>query len=140
MDRISEHISYGEATRSQYAERHKIKNEPTETELENMKTVALVCFEPIREWWDKPLTISSFYRCKDLNTAIKGSATSQHVTGKAIDIDTGNNADNKLIYDWAKANLKYDQLIWEYGDESGPSWVHISYDSKYNRNQTLKIS
>ena len=78
----------------------------------------------------------SFYRCDALNRAVKGSATSQHVQGKAIDISTGTKAGNKLIYDWAKENLIFDQLINEYDY----SWVHISYNKNNNRNQTLIIT
>ena len=139
MDRISEHISYEEAIRSQYATRHKIDNTPGAIELANMKIVADTCFEPMRKFWGKPLTISSFFRCVLLNTGIGGSKTSDHPKGKSIDVDTGSNADNKKLFDWAKANLKFDQLIWEYGDEHGPSWVHISFDKGSNRNQVITI-
>lgn len=140
MENISPHITYEEATRSQTATRLGIKNIPGEVELKNMEIVAKACFEPIREWYGKPLTISSFFRCKELNAAIKGSKTSQHVQGKAIDIDTGNRKENTKILNWAKANLKYDQLISEYPDENGdPSWVHISFDLGSNRNQFLII-
>lgn len=141
MERISEHISYEEATRSQTATRLGIKNMPGEAELKNMEIVAKACFEPLREWYGKPLTISSFFRCKELNDAIKGSKTSQHVQGKAIDIDTGSRKENTKLLNWAKANLKYDQLICEYPDANGdPSWVHISFEpTGKNRNQFLTI-
>ncbi len=140
MKKVSKHISYEEATRSQTAIRLKIDNTPNERELVNMQTVAKSCFEPIREWYGKPITISSFYRSEKLNTAIKGSKTSQHIQGKAIDIDTGNRKENEKIFIWAKANLKYDQLICEYPDKNGdPSWVHISFDLGSNRNQILVV-
>lgn len=136
---ISEHISYREATFSATAQRLGIKNEPDEASLYKMKIVAEECFEPIRKWYGKPIKVNSFFRCKELNKAVKGSQTSQHVTGEAIDIDAGSREENKKIYEWAKANLVFDQLIFEYGDESGPDWVHISFCHKYNRNQTLRI-
>ncbi len=139
MENISKHITYGEAIRSQVAVRDKIDNTPNDIQLVFMKQVAEVCFEPMREWWGKPLTISSFFRCDALNKAVKGSKTSQHTQGKAIDIDTGNNADNLKLFEWAKVNLKFDQLIHEFGDETGPSWVHISFDLGHNRNQILYI-
>jgi hypothetical protein len=104
-----------------------------------MKLVANKCFEPMRKWYMRPLTVSSFYRSAELNKAIGGSKTSQHVTGEAIDIDTANNAENKKLFDWAKEYLIFDQLIWEYGDESGPSWVHISYKASGNRMQVKTI-
>lgn len=136
---ISDHISYEEATRSQTASRYGIKNVPDDIQLSNMKSVALACFEPLRAWWGKALTISSFFRCEELNRKIGGAINSQHKQGKAIDIDTGKKSDNKKLFEYAKANLKFDQLIWEYGDEEGPSWVHISFDKGANRNQVIYI-
>lgn len=139
MNDISEHISYREATFSATAKRLGIKNEPDEAAIYRMKIVAEECFEPLRKWYGKPIKINSFYRCKELNKIVKGSATSQHVTGEAIDMDAGSLQENKKIYDWCKANLVFDQLIWEYGNDTGPDWVHISFCHKYNRNQTLRI-
>lgn len=140
MKKISPHISYEEATRSQTAVRLNIDNTPNEREILNMKAVAVKCFEPIREWYGKPITISSFYRSEKLNTAIKGAKTSQHIHGKAIDIDTGNRKENTKILNYAKKHLIFDQLISEYPDKNGdPSWVHISFDSGSNRNQFLII-
>lgn len=133
--RISKHISIEEATLSPTGLRLGIDNTPNEEILANMKLVAERCFEPIRNWYGKPIKVNSFYRCDALNKAVKGSATSQHVQGKAIDISTGTKAGNKLIYEWAKNNLIFDQLINEYDY----AWVHISYNKNNNRNQTLII-
>lgn len=135
MDKISEHISFEEATRSQTATRSGIKNVPNEIELHNMEVVAKACFEPLREWYGRPLRVSSFFRCKELNSKIGGSKTSQHMTGKAIDIDTGSKEENKKLFEYAKNNLRFDQLINEYDY----SWVHISFDLGSNRNQVLHI-
>lgn len=134
--RISKHISLEEAILSPTALRLGIDNTPNEDVLINMKLVAERCFEPIREWYGKPIRVNSFYRCEALNKAVKGSLTSQHVDGKAIDISTGTKAGNKLIYDWAKENIIFDQLINEYDY----AWVHISYNKNNNRNQTLIIT
>ena len=134
--RISKHISIEEATLSPTGLRLGIDNTPNEDVLVNMKLVAERCFEPIRNWYGRPIKVNSFYRCDALNKAVKGSATSQHVQGKAMDISTGTKAGNKLIYEWAKNNLIFDQLINEYDY----SWVHISYNKNNNRNQTLIIT
>lgn len=132
---ISEHITYEEAVKSQTATRKGIVNTPNDEQLQNMKIVAEACFEPIRAWYGKPLIVSSFFRCEALNKAIGGVKTSEHCEGKAIDIDTGNKEENKKIFEWAKANLKFNQLINEYDF----SWVHISFDLGKNKNQTLTI-
>jgi hypothetical protein len=135
MENISKHITFKEATFSATAQRLGIKNEPTLEHLKAMMTVAEKCFEPLREWYGKPLRINSFYRGKDLNKAVKGSATSQHCKGEAIDIDAGSVAENKKIHDWIKNNLEFTQLINEYNY----SWVHVSYDAKNLKKQCLII-
>ncbi|MES2395619.1 MAG: D-Ala-D-Ala carboxypeptidase family metallohydrolase [Bacteroidota bacterium] len=138
---ISKHITLLEATKSQTAIRNGIPNEPNEVQLEAMKLVAEACFEPIRNHFGIQLKVSSFFRCEALNATVGGSKTSQHCKGEAIDIDAdGTVITNKQIFDWAKANLKFDQLILEYPDKDGnPAWVHISFSKHGNRNQVLTI-
>ena len=140
--KISEHISYDEATKSQTATRNGIENIPSGEEMARMKIVANECFEPVRAWHGKPIAISSFFRSYDLNEEIGGSETSDHVKGCAIDMDAdvfNNGVTNKEIFDWCRANLEFDQLIWEFGTKDNPAWVHISYRTKStNRNQVLK--
>lgn len=135
MENISKHITFKEATFSATAQRLGIKNEPTLEHLKAMITVAEKCFEPLREWYGKPLRINSFYRGKDLNRAVKGSLSSQHCKGEAIDIDAGSVTENKKIHDWIKANLEFTQLINEYNY----SWVHVSFDAKNLKKQCLII-
>lgn len=139
MERISEHISYEEAVFSATAKRLGINNIPDDETLTSMRLVAENCFEPARRWWGKPIKINSFFRSFVLNRAVKGSKTSQHPKGEAIDMTTGNKSDNKKLYEWMKLNLIFDQLIYEYGDETGPDWIHVSFKKGQNRNQTLKI-
>ena len=135
MESISKHISYKEATHSNTAIRFGIENIPNKEQLENMQLVAKACFEPVREWYGKPIRINSFFRCDILNKKVKGSKTSQHVQGKAIDIDAGSVEENKKIHDWIKANVRFDQLIWEYGG----AWIHVSFDLGKNRNQSFSV-
>jgi len=135
MDKISEHISYDEATKSPTALRLKIINEPNEAQLASMKSVANMCFEPLRKWYGKPIKINSFFRCAELNKAVGGAINSQHAKGEAIDISAGSKEENKKLYDYIKANLIFDQLINEYDY----TWVHVSYKVGMNRNQTLSV-
>jgi len=135
QNNISKNITFNEATKSNTAIRNGIKNEPNAQELSNMKLVAEKCFEPLREWYGKPIRVNSFFRCEKLNTLVKGSKTSQHVEGKAIDMDAGSKEENKKLFEWCKANLVFDQLINEYDY----SWVHISYNASKNRNQILIV-
>lgn len=135
MSKISEHITYDEATVSPTSLRLGIKNDPTPEQLQAMKLVATECFEPLRFWYGNPIKINSFFRCAALNKAVGGAVNSQHSTGQAIDISAGSKEENKKLFDWCKANLKFDQLINEYDF----SWVHISYKATGNRQQVLAI-
>jgi len=140
MDRISKHISYKEATRSATALRLGIENVPNEYELQNMEMVAKKVFEPLREAVDAPIKINSFFRCEELNKAIGGSTKSQHCQGRAIDIDdVYGHVSNAFMYYYIKDNLDFDQLIWEFGTDHNPDWVHVSYvDADSNRKRCLK--
>ena len=137
---LSKHLSLAEIMRSETAKRNGISNMPTEEHLENFKLLAEKVFEPIREHFKVPIHISSGYRSKALNTAIKGSLSSQHCSGEAIDIDMdGTSITNAQIFNYIKDNLSFDQLIWEFGTDKNPDWVHVSYESTgKQRKQILK--
>tara|TARA_Y100000401_G_scaffold42178_1_gene32085 strand:+ start:784 stop:1242 length:459 start_codon:yes stop_codon:yes gene_type:complete len=136
---ISKHISNKEAVYSNTAIRRGIENVPNDKQLYNMKMIARQIFEPLRSYVGGPIKINSFFRCEELNTAIGGSSKSQHCKGQAIDIDdTFGRASNAEMYEFIKNNLNFDQLIWEFGDEENPAWVHVSYVSdEKNRNRCL---
>jgi len=140
MDKISNHISYKEAVHSNTAIRRDIDNIPNKEQLANMELLAKNVFEPLREWVGGPIKVNSFFRSPKLNTAIGGSSKSQHCHGQAIDIDdTFGHKTNAEMYHWIKENLDFDQMIWEFGDDNNPNWVHVSYVSKEeNRNRCLK--
>ena len=137
---ISEHISYKEATHSATALRRDLNNTPNDEQLKCMEEVAENLFEPLRKWVGGPIKINSFFRGEPVNTAIGGSRTSQHMKGQAIDIDdTFGHKTNAEMYHYIKDNLEFDQMIWEFGDDDNPNWVHISYVSpEDNRNRCLK--
>ena len=137
---ISKHISYKEGTNSVTAIRRGIDNTPNDEQLDNMVLLAEKVFEPLRVWVGGPIKINSFFRCPQLNKAIGGSTKSQHCHGQAIDIDdTYGKVANSEMYNYIKKNLDFDQMIWEFGDDDNPAWVHISYVSEdENRRRCLK--
>ena len=137
---ISKHISYKEGVYSVTAMRRGIDNIPNGEQLANMELLAKKVFEPLREWVSGPIKINSFFRCPELNKAIGGSSKSQHCKGQAIDIDdTFRVVANSDMYNYIKENLDFDQLIWEFGDDENPNWVHVSYVSEEdNRRRCLK--
>jgi len=137
---ISNHISYKEATYSRTATRLDIENKPNEKQMQSMCLIADEVFEPLRMYVGGPIKINSFFRAPKLNKAIGGSTKSQHCHGQAIDLDdTYGRATNAEMYNFIKEHLDFDQMIWEFGDDDNPDWVHISYVSAdKNRNRCLK--
>ena len=137
---ISKHISDKEGVYSRTAIRLNIDNTPTKEHKLNMTRLAEEVFEPLRAYVGGPIKINSFYRSPKLNTAIGGSTKSQHCHGQAIDIDdTFGRMTNAEMYEFIKEHLDFDQMIWEFGDDQNPNWVHVSYVSpEENRNRCLK--
>lgn len=140
MERVSEHISYKEGTRSVTALRLGIDNTPDQYQLTNMQVIAENIFEPLRKWVRGPIKINSFLRVPDLNKAIGGSESSQHCQGRAIDIDDSyGHKTNAEMFQYIKKHLDFDQMIWEFGDDNNPDWVHVSYVSPdRNRGRCLR--
>jgi hypothetical protein len=122
-NKISKHISFNEATVSPTALRLGIKNEPNEAELSAMRLVAELCFEPLRNWYGKPIKVNSFFRCKALNDAVGSKDTSYHRLGSAIDMSAGSKEENEKLFNYIKDNLEFTELINEYDF----SWVHVAY-------------
>ena len=137
---ISKHISDKEGVYSRTAIRLDIDNVPTKEHLANMVELAENIFEPLRAYVGGPIKINSFYRSPELNKAIGGSTKSQHCYGQAIDIDdTFGRMTNAEMYDFIKEHLDFDQMIWEFGNDNNPDWVHVSYVSpEQNRNRCLQ--
>ena len=137
--KVSDNITYKEALRSNTAKRLGIENVPNEFTFETMQITAEHVFEPVRKHFNEPIYISSFYRCEELNKAIGGSSKSQHCKGEAIDIDdVYSKATNADFFNYIKDKLEFDQLIWEFGDDESPDWVHVSYSLGNNRMRILK--
>lgn len=137
---LSKNLALSEVTRSETAKRRGISNMPTPEHIENFKKLAENVFQPIRDHFGVPIRISSGYRSAALNKAIGGASSSQHCQGEAIDIDMdGTTVTNAQIFNYIKDNLNFDQLIWEFGTDTNPDWVHVSYDSSgKQRKQILK--
>ena len=138
---LSKHFELAEFTRSGSAKRLGISNQPTAAHQANMVLLCEKVLEPIREHFGRAIFLSSGYRSAALNAKTPGaSSTSQHCSGEAVDIDMdGTEVTNKQIFDYIKENLEFDQLIWEFGTDANPDWVHVSYESTgKQRKQILK--
>lgn len=139
MEPISKHITYAEGTVSTKAKALGIPNHPSPELLEVMRYTASKVFEPVREHFKTPIEILSFFRSSKVNIAVGGSSTSQHCLGEAIDMSGKKyGLSNAEIFEYILVNLKFDQLIWEFGDDDEPDWVHVSVRKKGNRGQVLR--
>lgn len=139
--KLSENLSLYEVLKSNTATRYGIDNSPTEEHLANLKSIAKNVFQPLRDKLGA-ITVSSGYRSEKLNKAIKGSKSSQHCKGQALDLDNDfkkGRATNAEIFYYIKDNLIFDQMIWEFGTEEKPNWVHVSFNpSGMNRGVILR--
>ena len=138
---VSKWVTWDEATRSVTADRLGISNEPDDLQLARMQNIATKIFDKVREWAGEAINVNSFFRSAGLNRAIGGSYTSQHCSGEAIDLDKKANAShtNADLFGYIADNLEFDQLIWEFGDDEEPDWVHVSLKhSGKNRRQILR--
>lgn len=124
-----------ELTRSTTATAKGIDNTPTPEVEKNLTLLVENVLDPLREIYGKPITVNSGYRCPELNKAVGGSKTSDHVKGFAADITGGSKEENERLFYLIKYNFNFKQLI----DEKDFSWVHVSYDPSNLKNQILKL-
>jgi hypothetical protein len=142
---LSKYFTLAELTPSGTAKRLGIKNDPTPAHLECLKGLSVNILDKVREHFGKPIWVSSGYRSKALNEVTPGSsATSQHCSGEAADLDQdgrGTGVSNKMVFDYIKDHLTFDQLIYEYGTDANPDWVHVSWESTgKQRKQVLRCT
>ena len=130
------YFTIAELCRSNTGEKLGIENVPNSFQKANMENLINHLLDPIRQMWGKPIIVNSGFRCVKLNKAVGGAKNSEHMSGCAADITTGNKADNKKLFDMIRnSSLEWRQLI----DESGFSWVHIYYNQSDNKKQVLHL-
>ena len=138
---LSKNLSLREVTKSRTAVRLGIDNTPDDWTIENLRAIAENIFQPLRNAFGTPIYVSSGYRSEELNAAIGGSKRSQHIQGRALDLDADvfGGCSNGEIFRFILNNLTFDQLIWEFGDQDNPDWLHVSYvRDGLNRGRCLK--
>ena len=131
---LSKHVTLKEFQASGVATLRNINNEMNESQIASAKLLCENVFEPLRIYLNTPINISSGFRSLQVNKMIGGAKTSQHTKGEAMDLQIGSKG-----FNFIKDKLDFDQLIWEFGNDENPSWVHVSY-SKINRKQVLKAT
>ena len=137
--KLSNNFSLKELTASQTAARKGIDNTPSPTHQANLKSLCASILQPVRDHFERVVSVSSGYRSQELCVAIGSKTTSQHAKGEAADFEIFG-VSNKELADWIHYNVQYDQLILEYWKEEDPNsgWVHCSYSQSNNRRQYLR--
>jgi zinc D-Ala-D-Ala carboxypeptidase len=100
----------------------------------NMQSLVDNVLQPARDALG-PIQVTSCYRSPAVNLKIGGSKTSQHCLAQAADLRF--KGGNDVLFHWLVENTEFDQIIWEFGTDEAPSWVHISYSPRH-RKQKLK--
>jgi len=139
--KLSKNLTLAECTKSTTASRKGINNQPDEWATENLRQLAINVFQPCRDHFECPIFVSSGYRSPQVNRAIGGSMRSQHMEGRALDLDCDvfGGVSNAELFNYIRKNLEFDQLIWEFGTNDNPDWVHVSYVyGGVNRKRCLK--
>ncbi|RGN50028.1 MULTISPECIES: D-Ala-D-Ala carboxypeptidase family metallohydrolase [unclassified Bacteroides] len=129
------YFTLDELAHSNVARTKRIDNTPNEQQKKALVALVDNVLDPLRDLFGKPVLVSSGFRSNDLNRAVGGAATSQHMKGEAADIYTGTKEGNKKLFELIRDNLPFDQLI----DEKDFSWVHVSFKEIGNRKQILKL-
>jgi len=109
-----------------------IVNIPTQAQKSNLIALVENVLDPVRVLFGRAITVNSGFRSPLVNSAVKGSKTSQHLKGEAADLRCEN---NKLLFELIRDHFAFDQLINEYDFK----WIHVSFSQLHNRNQILKI-
>jgi len=133
--KISQKFTEGDVVRSSTATRMNLKEQFTPPAA--VLIAASYLAQTVLDRLPGPFSINSWYRCPKLNTAIKGAKNSDHMQGCAADLDTAGDMRNAELFHFIRKNCAYDQLIWEFGNSTNPSWVHVSCKPTGNRHEVL---
>lgn len=133
--KLSDHFSLIEFTTSQTAARLGIDNSPSLPILGNLRETAAMMEKVRRDLKNNIITVTSGYRCLEVNRAIGSGDGSAHVRGMAVDfICPGFGTPLEICRRIAASDIAFDQLIWEFG-----SWCHIGRSPGMPRRQLLVI-
>jgi len=128
--KLSENFTLAELTDTDTG----LPNNPSQDEIRNLKLLVQKVLQPVRDKFGV-INVTSGFRSPGVNSAVGGSATSDHVHGRAADIQC---EDMATVFKYIRKNLPFKQLIWEFGTDAQPKWIHIAYDANNNKGEVLK--
>jgi hypothetical protein len=128
--KLSENFTLAELTHTDTG----IANNPSQGEINNLKLLVQKVLQPVRDKFGV-INVTSGFRSLLVNSAVGGSATSDHVHGRAADIQC---EDMAAVFNYIRKKLHFKQLIWEFGTDAQPKWIHVAYDVNNNKSEVLK--
>lgn len=138
----SDFFKLEEFTNSSTAKRLKIDNSPNDDIIRNIQYGVQMVLDPLRQILQAPITITSGYRCPELNKAVGGVTNSWHTKGNAADIRVQNEEEAKAIFQILKTLPSVDTVLFEHSRNS--IWMHVQWDMAktprhhYNFNYQVK--
>ena len=135
---LTKNFTLAEMTKSETALRHGMANDPSETEIENLRLLCENVLQPVRDYYGMGVKVNSGYRHPLVNSKVGGSTTSDHCKGFAADIEIPG-IPNAELAEWIAEHLEFRQLILEFYTPGVPDsgWVHVSYNPADNKKQVL---
>lgn len=136
--KLTNNFTLKEFTKSETADELGINNLPNQEQFDNIKFMAEQ-LQLVRNAYKQPIYITSGFRCEELNNAVKGSKTSFHRLGLAVDINQGSRAKNKHLFELIKSLMKVGLLVEELINENNYSWIHIAFKRDNPKREILKL-
>jgi uncharacterized protein YcbK (DUF882 family) len=135
---LTQNFTLSEMTKSETALRHGMANDPSETEIENLRLLCEKVLQPVRDYYGMGVKVNSGFRHPLVNAKVGGSTTSDHCKGMAADIEIPG-IPNAELAEWIAEHLEFRQLILEFYTVGVPDsgWVHVSYNPADNKKQVL---
>ena len=137
--KLSPHFLLSELLTTEHKEYMLLQERGVQQYLNNLYILCNYILEPIRCYYNVPITVTSGFRCKELNEKVGGSKTSQHNYGEAADIIVKDKTVDEVFNDIkdGKIDICYRQLIKE--KINGKFWVHIAMvKMPYNKDDKYK--
>ena len=138
---MAKYFTLAEMLKSETAEKNKIQNIPS-AEIEQNIEELLAVLDDLREFYGKPIKITSGYRCATLNKLVGGSPTSAHVIGYAADLQPVQGSFEEFkasVLEWLdKSEVGFDQCIIERNKNT--QWVHFGLFNRKGQQRGQQFS
>lgn len=124
--KASENFTLDELIHSTTADKHRICNIPGDEQIRNLQYGVDMVLQPLRNIYQKPIIITSGFRCAALNKLVGGVANSYHLQGNAADIRVHSQDEAKELFEILKTIPSVDVALFEHSTTS--CWLHVQWN------------